>query len=93
MFVIKQNFCDFVSVISARGHLRLSVLKISYRPHLKHTVLIFSLQEMQESMKMLNPKQGLPDFSEMLTNWAGGASTKTPPSSKQKTQSKPSRRK
>ena len=42
---------------------------------------------MQSQMNMLNPKQNLPDVSEMLAGFFGGGTTKKP------TKSKPVKRK
>jgi len=34
--------------------------------------MLWSIQEMQQSMNMLQPQQNLPDAAEMLTKWFGG---------------------
>ena len=35
----------------------------------------YKFQEMQNQMKMLNPKQNMPEMSEILTSWLGGGSS------------------
>jgi len=34
--------------------------------------MLCCIQEMQQSMNMLQPQQNLPDAAEMLTKWFGG---------------------
>jgi len=34
--------------------------------------MLYFVQEMQQSMNMLQPQQNLPDAAEMLTKWFGG---------------------
>ena len=36
----------------------------------------FYLQDLQNQMNILNPKQGMPDLSEMMTNLLGGGQPK-----------------
>ena len=49
------------------------------------------LQEMQSQINLLNPKQNLPEMSELLTSWLGGGSSSKKPASRPKS-SRPGRR-
>ena len=71
---IELIICRFDALRSQNARKQQKIVKEYFELNLLSNVSLL-FQEMQSQMNMLNPKQNLPEMSELLTSWLGGGTT------------------